>query len=1042
MNANTTYAIEYDRAKTVSLGEFCLSDKTRARYRSASHLAFSTRLYQLEKGQRFEHNALSIQVAPKDNVSVDTVKIGGDLRYELIVNSQQNLQDLKFDISLDMSQVEPVFELTEFLLEIQIEEASKAQSEIKSLSFHIDQNKEHAFLVVKSVSSLNEKSDVIFQGTDSFMQTHLDETNSVPLIEIAQPIKHLHQGRSVLLDLELFNSATHAAGNAEEPANTIVISKLEASRLMPQSMGLVQTQIVDQHDSPVHLDRHLLTLRPEQGNRITVSIVISQEADKACFNGVEYTVWLDIAYQFLCDSEFEDTEPTHISLPISFRTLPDLSGEVLAFDFGTSANSAFHHSRGRTQLINLNKIYSDSIESKFNELSRKTNIALEKLQDIDTPQAIKIEGGSSNKKFVRKSISALMRQGLAKSSEVEPFISNVFYRVTDPLNKDAQPFYELESYTDDSYFTFESIRLLKSEIGHCQIDYQFQSKNGDGVTTDSLIEDAESKDSDKVANLLRENYRLLNKDYFLPARNSEPIDRLVITHPNSYVSGQIEFLKEHIAKELDVAEVQTLSESDAVIYDYLKNVNAYRDRDCDESVLENILCYDMGAGTLDLSFRQVTFDAEDGILIPALNDSSKLLNMLSVQGAGNELDGLLAQLVERKLRVIEREIRKFRDGDIVTFSLLEVNPNANSVQLKTQKALIDRVSSDIKKVKVNYAEDPEMAMKFEISTEVEGAIFFEIRGDFIQHLKQSNFCQEHGLALSTDKIEIEIGYQEIEEIFLENYAEKHIDQPIEVISKQADNQSINIDTLIVSGRGALFPNVKNRIAEKTKALFPGVNIISYFDDPVKMKTMVAEGALAWGKDAGKGHVLFSTPFMHGTVGIATCDRRGDWQWQSMLNGHQIQAGQRLKKSQLSQPIYPRKLSKLLVLQCSATSPEVTEKLLSSEFASETDLLSGVANSDYFKLLEYFDNPMSQFDNAKEIQISIRPLQPEDPQELYGEVDEFGYLNIRIEVTVHTPGIGQWTPVPKDVVAANNIKAKRYWPYNVIEHIEKALIKLR
>lgn len=143
----------------------------------------------------------------------------------------------------------------------------------------------------------------------------------------------------------------------------------------------------------------------------------------------------------------------------------------------------------------------------------------------------------------------------------------------------------------------------------------------------------------RVDQVFRQSYEALFRYYIasvVPNRNS--INRLVLTYPNTYTPRHIATLRDVVMSAFpSLRELQFVSESDAVAAYYLKHWYDYSTQDGEITDNENILVYDMGAGTLDVSFISKT--TTNG------NITLEIMGKLGTSKAGNYLDFVLAQIV-------------------------------------------------------------------------------------------------------------------------------------------------------------------------------------------------------------------------------------------------------------------------------------------------------------------------------------------------------------------------------------------------------------
>lgn len=187
----------------------------------------------------------------------------------------------------------------------------------------------------------------------------------------------------------------------------------------------------------------------------------------------------------------------------------------------------------------------------------------------------------------------------------------------------------------------------------------------------------------KVEAIFKNTYEQLFK-FFIPEGPSNETDNIVMTVPNTYTPANIAMLRNIIKTAMpQLRNVRFISESDAVVFYYLaRRERIFRKTEIATTaeVDKNILVYDMGAGTLDITY--VTRSEEDGKI--DINFKGKL----GVSRAGNYLDYLIAEIVveffiaelkkrveaesdERRAREVSKNIDDLRtiislDGNLLT----------------------------------------------------------------------------------------------------------------------------------------------------------------------------------------------------------------------------------------------------------------------------------------------------------------------------------------------------------------------------------------
>lgn len=185
--------------------------------------------------------------------------------------------------------------------------------------------------------------------------------------------------------------------------------------------------------------------------------------------------------------------------------------------------------------------------------------------------------------------------------------------------------------------------------------FDYFTGNGGGCKSNRLIDEQNNPTTlAYVDNVFKEVYSELFQYYIresLPQDvSNEKINRIVLTVPNTFSPRHRETIEEIVRSSLNNLEIRDIcfvSESDAVACYYLNNrhkINKSLNRSTDKiNEGENILVFDMGAGTLDLSL----FSLE-----PSENNTRKVtvLGNIGLSKAGNYLDYVLANILVDILR--------------------------------------------------------------------------------------------------------------------------------------------------------------------------------------------------------------------------------------------------------------------------------------------------------------------------------------------------------------------------------------------------------
>lgn len=344
----------------------------------------------------------------------------------------------------------------------------------------------------------------------------------------------------------------------------------------------------------------------------------------------DITVRIEIKFKYALDRLGNGNFDTEISFSASliYKVFQDPQRGWLGIDFGTSAIVAkYSDDEGVIDLHNLKEeLYksetykSDSYETntKFlssNVIFRKSEGSIQRyypaLQDCEIPndsEETAAEGNSNNTKPNPYHSAAIC---LSPTSSLEQ-----------AFNEGILPCLKL-------MVGYEQLPMLPI------LDGQEYSYNGETIIFGQQKENPLAK----VENVFREVYSQLLRFFILPKLVGKPIENIVLTVPNTYTSSHLQILDDCIKNSsigADVRNIRFVSESDSVACYYQSNwalLNKGRAFIEDE----NILVYDMGAGTLDISLINRHID----------NDMTtiKVLGKIGVGRAGNYLDALLADVL-------------------------------------------------------------------------------------------------------------------------------------------------------------------------------------------------------------------------------------------------------------------------------------------------------------------------------------------------------------------------------------------------------------
>ena len=357
------------------------------------------------------------------------------------------------------------------------------------------------------------------------------------------------------------------------------------------------------------------------------------------------------------------------------------------------------------------------------------------------------------------------------------------------------------------------------------------------------------KDGEQVQRLLplekmvESGFAALADAYLLPAYRA---DQIVIAHPNTFTRRHQNLLHRIAHRALGKRErfgipleerIQLISESDAVAHYYCFEQMRTQPR----AGVERLLVYDFGAGTLDLSVIRVVWK-EDAPHYPIEWNVEK---RLGVPVAGNYIDEILARLIHRLL-----SDHATVEANGFEYFLPIVGRSFNQKDPNEYRRAITRLWKWIREAKHEWSskcrevleqggslsECPPFKVKVGVGKELE-----VVRYATGQRPDVEEPVDQPGLSVvGLGDIYLSIPSRLIGEDmrmrkFMEFVTEDFIDEALGSIGlKDSD-----IDTVIVSGRGARYPGLRERVLQRfTYAETPDLLTSD------SMKSAVVLGAIA------------------------------------------------------------------------------------------------------------------------------------------------------------------------------------------------------
>lgn len=1010
---------EFNPAHPIELGELLLHDVTSygARHRSPVDFTISGSLSEIDsESRKIELNCNSILMVHQGQEY--------PLDKGLVLTRQIWLDDIRIPLRLDMSKLSPVYAPTEFELHVSIkidsdEEESKSHEDC-TVRFQIHENRQDAHLRLRSC---------IGNGV-SWKECPCAESEDIRATDLTgnQIIKK-EVGREILFSLAMRNTATVPNG---DPASNYVYVKelyirpdagtdyaLLSSVLRLQVNGHWKELNEDQR-SPIGMgvsikaegaDKHR-----EKPDKHVLQLYIVHDAKLECFRGQnggrQYGLVLELHYNEL--NQDSSAAPgmrleKKCYIPLRFKLQENYAKHVIAVDFGTSAISMAHNIRTEDR-------HQEFTLLPLGRLWKRNNSSLTPLESSEN----------------------------AISSVIQYEHHNKF---TIPISE--------ESFVAPQA-KLAAINYLKSYIGSCQMYIHPLAKDG------TIVDEVPTRLA------VQEIYHQLYEAYGKPALQTQPsqssgFSRMVITHPNSYMDGQIQFLKDAIQEELwaEIPDIQAISESDAVVYAYLRDENVAGDNafilrsrglNQAESVFEHIMCFDMGAGTVDISYRKIEYRVtHDGDLY--LNEISEnkheLLGLVSVNGAGNALDKNIAMIIDDFLISLQEFMQ---DTDITLRVMPCMKPATLSEQEErvTEGGMAQQAPNDLPQgqinlllnLKLNIAkaktkiDDSSEFLEVELPSQgaVQATPFLYVSDidKFRPQLEEVNKNRRDGVSLSCDefgtKFKIKIPTKTIEQHLEKQFFTTQVVHPVEAALGVTSEEKASVDTVLITGRGTLYPAVQKRIQEEIlKRCISEPVFIMFADNDDKLKSLVAEGALRWGTESLSDRALFEPPKMIGAIGVAWRQNR-QWRGKILLTKEEV-------LNKLGNQEWSENTS-FLVTACSNLVffhttlnkdfliARELQALTDNQINSITDAVGMLEATGYFRVLHTIKNLRDLRNGEDEtIDIAIRPVEAGgNYRQDNHNADDFSNLGITL----------QTGPLECDIMLGvrPQMMQHQFWPHSI------------
>lgn len=523
----------------------------------------------------------------------------------------------------------------------------------------------------------------------------------------------------------------------------------------------------------------------------------------------------------------------HFSFQISLNLFQLPSSKWLGIDYGTSAIVC----KFGDSLLNLRKkklalfdVKSDRYEEGTNYLSSSVILRNNKRE---------IAGLSSLLcDFKDDEIDAFLTNGGSKVGNISALFNSLAITLS--------PTYEQENKNLNfllpcmkmllGYDWIPNVTLYEGFEYSCKESEEIRKKDIFYISKERRVVPSELC---RVNNVMYEVYKEL---FFFFVRDEitdkRSLNNIVLTVPNTFSPNhfmQLRNIIDESFKEYNLRNLKFISESDAVACYYLKywsDINKMVERELNAGLKqeERILVYDMGAGTLDISYLVKT------------DEHIEVKGRMGIAKAGNYLDGVLASIISEK----EPILKKVCDPTEI---------------IDTDRLLLARTLKSI------------------IKNEIKPNLAIPVADVVISKNKFEDIGLEKDLIIDTSDI---INHKEFKK-YIKSCTKDILLRFIDFYGLRKKNNELIIDTLIISGRASKLKFIYEEIEKYIKPKAPNdrfkiIEMSKVMGD--KSKDAVVEGAISYAVRSGL-RIRYNN--IMANYGVLYYDRYGELKYAELLN---------------------------------------------------------------------------------------------------------------------------------------------------------------